>query len=36
MDVKSGKEEVAAPVYNHLTYDIVPDASVMIQIVRTS
>ena len=31
MDVKSGKEEVAAPVYNHLTYDIVPDASVMIR-----
>jgi type I pantothenate kinase len=31
MDVKSGKEEVAAPVYNHLTYDIVPDASVVIR-----
>jgi type I pantothenate kinase len=29
--VKSGKEEVAAPVYNHLTYDIVPDASVVIR-----
>lgn len=24
MDVKSGKEEVAAPVYSHMTYDIVP------------
>jgi type I pantothenate kinase len=31
LDVKSGKEEVAAPVYNHLTYDIVPDASVVIR-----
>lgn len=25
MDVKSGKPEVSAPVYSHLTYDIVPD-----------
>lgn len=25
IDVKSGKPEVAAPVYSHLTYDIVPD-----------
>lgn len=24
-DVKSGKEEVSAPVYSHLSYDIVPD-----------
>ncbi len=24
-DVKSGRAEVAAPVYSHLTYDIVPD-----------
>jgi type I pantothenate kinase len=24
-DVKSGKEEVAAPVYSHLTYDVLPD-----------
>ncbi len=31
MDVKSGKDEVTAPVYNHLTYDIVPDASVVIR-----
>jgi type I pantothenate kinase len=31
MDVKSGKDEVRAPVYNHLTYDIVPDASVVIR-----
>lgn len=26
MEVKSGREEVTAPVYSHLTYDIVPDA----------
>jgi len=31
MDVKSGKEDVTAPVYDHLTYDIVPDASVVIR-----
>ncbi|WP_119066226.1 type I pantothenate kinase [Rubrobacter indicoceani] len=24
-DVKSGRDEVAAPVYSHLTYDIIPD-----------
>ena len=26
MDVKSGADEVTAPVYSHLVYDIVPDA----------
>jgi len=31
MDVKSGKEEVAAPVYDHLTYDIVRGASVVVR-----
>jgi type I pantothenate kinase len=31
MDVKSGKDEVRAPVYDHLTYDIVPGASVAIR-----
>ena len=31
VDVKSGAEQVRAPVYNHLTYDIVPDASVVIR-----
>jgi len=31
MDVKSGKDEVTAPVYDNLTYDIVPDASVLIR-----
>ena len=28
IDVKSGQEEVFAPVYSHLVYDIVPDAKV--------
>jgi type I pantothenate kinase len=31
MDVKSGREEVAAPVYSHLVYDIVPDEQVVLQ-----
>ncbi len=31
MDVKSGVEEVTAPVYSHLVYDIVPDTSVTIR-----
>jgi type I pantothenate kinase len=31
-DVKSGKEEVSAPVYSHLSYDIVPD---QYQVVRS-
>jgi type I pantothenate kinase len=31
IDVKSGQEEVMAPVYSHLTYDIVPDAQVRVQ-----
>ena len=30
-DVKSGREVVHAPVYSHLTYDIVPDASIEIR-----
>lgn len=30
MDVKSGRDAVAAPVYSHLVYDIVPDASVVL------
>lgn len=29
-DVKAGRREVAAPVYSHLTYDIVPDDQVVI------
>jgi type I pantothenate kinase len=31
MDVKSGREEVNAPVYSHLVYDIVPNASVTVR-----
>lgn len=30
-DVKSGLPEVHAPVYSHLTYDIVPDQTIVIQ-----
>ena len=29
-DIKSGKEEVKAPVYSHLTYDIVPGAELIV------
>ncbi|MET3897675.1 type I pantothenate kinase [Devosia sp. UYZn731] len=29
-DIKSGKAQVAAPVYSHLVYDIVPDQQVVI------
>jgi type I pantothenate kinase len=31
IDVKSGAEEVRAPVYSHLSYDIVPGASVVVR-----
>src|SRR5699024_1798019 len=31
MDVKSGKPSVSAPVYNHLSYDIVPDERVVVE-----
>ncbi len=30
MDVKSGKRKVEAPVYSHLSYDIVPDEKVVV------
>jgi type I pantothenate kinase len=30
-DVKSGVEEVAAPVYDHVAYDILPDAYVVVR-----
>lgn len=30
-DVKSGAEEASAPVYSHLTYDIVPDERVVVR-----
>ncbi len=29
-DIKSGKEEVKAPLYSHLTYDIVPGAELVV------
>jgi type I pantothenate kinase len=31
MDIKSGKDEVTAPTYSHLVYDVVPDETVLIQ-----
>ncbi len=30
MDIKSGKDEVTAPTYSHLIYDVVPDQSVVV------
>lgn len=30
-DIKSGREEVTAPVYDHLTYDIVPDEQITVR-----
>jgi type I pantothenate kinase len=31
MDIKSGKEEVEAPTYSHLIYDVVPDERVVVR-----
>jgi type I pantothenate kinase len=31
MDIKSGKDEVEAPTYSHLVYDVVPDERVVIK-----
>jgi type I pantothenate kinase len=31
VDIKSGKEEVEAPTYSHLVYDVVPDDKVVIR-----
>ena len=31
MEIKSGKDEVAAPTYSHLVYDVVPDQKVLIK-----
>ena len=31
MDIKSGKEEVEAPTYSHLVYDVVPDEKVVVR-----
>ena len=30
VDIKSGKDEVTAPTYSHLTYDVVPDQRVVV------
>lgn len=31
VDIKSGKDEVEAPIYSHLVYDVVPDEKVVVQ-----
>ena len=31
VDIKSGEDEVEAPIYSHLVYDVVPDETVVIQ-----
>ncbi len=31
VDIKSGKDEVEAPTYSHLVYDVVPDEKVVIK-----
>jgi type I pantothenate kinase len=31
MDIKSGRDEVTAPVYDHLSYDIVPDRQTVVR-----
>ncbi|CAN5272736.1 type I pantothenate kinase [soil metagenome] len=31
MDIKSGKDEVEAPTYSHLAYDVVPDQKVLVK-----
>jgi type I pantothenate kinase len=31
VDIKSGKDEVEAPTYSHLVYDVVPDETVVIK-----
>jgi len=31
VDIKSGKEEVEAPTYSHLVYDVVPDEKILIK-----
>ena len=31
MDIKSGRDEVEAPTYSHLAYDVVPDETVVIK-----
>jgi type I pantothenate kinase len=31
VDIKSGKDEVEAPVYSHLTYDVLPDEKIVVK-----
>ncbi len=31
VDIKSGKDEVEAPIYSHLVYDVVPDAKIVVK-----
>jgi type I pantothenate kinase len=31
MDIKSGKDEVEAPTYSHLVYDVVPDEKIVVK-----
>ncbi len=31
VDIKSGKEEVEAPIYSHLVYDVVPDEKIVVK-----
>jgi type I pantothenate kinase len=31
MDIKSGRDEVEAPIYSHLVYDVVPDEKVVVK-----
>ena len=31
VDIKSGKDEVEAPIYSHLVYDVVPDETVVVK-----
>jgi type I pantothenate kinase len=31
VDIKSGRDEVEAPVYSHLTYDVLPDERVVVK-----
>jgi type I pantothenate kinase len=31
VDIKSGKDEVTAPTYSHLVYDVVPDERIVVQ-----
>ena len=34
IDIKSGKDEVEAPIYSHLVYDVVPDERIVVSAAR--